>query len=56
VEDGLAARTVAAYIDLNPVRAGIAEDPKELSIASKWHRLPLHLASRRDAISISANP
>jgi hypothetical protein len=29
VEDGLAARTVAAYIDLNPVRAGIAEDPKD---------------------------
>ena len=27
VEDGAAARTVAAYIDLNPVRAGMAEDP-----------------------------
>ena len=27
VEDGLAARTIAAYIDLNPVRAGIATDP-----------------------------
>jgi hypothetical protein len=27
VEDGVAARTVAAYIDLNPVRAGICEDP-----------------------------
>ena len=29
VESGDAARTVAAYIDLNPVRAGMAEDPAE---------------------------
>ena len=29
VEDGHAARTMAAYIDLNPVRAGIVEDPKD---------------------------
>ncbi len=28
VEDGHAARRVAAYIDLNPVRAGIVTDPK----------------------------
>jgi len=27
IESGHAARTVAAYIDLNPVRAGIVEDP-----------------------------
>jgi putative transposase len=27
VESGTAARTVAAYIDLNPVRAGLVEDP-----------------------------
>ena len=27
VEDGAAARAVAAYIDLNPVRAGMIEDP-----------------------------
>ena len=27
VEDGFAAKTVAAYIDLNPVRAGIVDDP-----------------------------
>lgn len=27
VESGLAARTIAAYIDLNPVRAGMVEDP-----------------------------
>ncbi len=29
VEDGHAARVVAAYIDLNPVRAGLVRDPKE---------------------------
>jgi putative transposase len=29
VEDGLASRTMAAYIDLNPVRAGLATDPAE---------------------------
>jgi hypothetical protein len=29
VEDGHAARTMAAYIDLNPVRAGIVRDPKD---------------------------
>lgn len=29
VESGIAARTIAAYIDLNPVRAGMASDPAE---------------------------
>jgi putative transposase len=29
VEDGVAAKTMAAYIDLNPVRAGIVEDPAD---------------------------
>ncbi len=29
VEDGAAARTIAAYIDLNPVRAGIVRDPAD---------------------------
>lgn len=29
VEDGHAARTMAAYIDLNPVRAGMVEDPAQ---------------------------
>lgn len=27
VEDGVAARTISAYIDLNPVRAGMVQDP-----------------------------
>jgi REP element-mobilizing transposase RayT len=29
VEDGVAARTMAAYIDLNPVRAGIVQEPAD---------------------------
>lgn len=29
VQSGLASRTMAAYIDLNPVRAGICEDPAD---------------------------
>jgi putative transposase len=29
VEDGVAARTISAYIDLNPVRAGILKDPAD---------------------------
>ena len=29
VEDGVASRTMAAYIDLNPVRAGMVSDPGE---------------------------
>ncbi len=29
VEDGIATRTIAAYIDLNPVRAGMVSDPAE---------------------------
>jgi len=29
VESGEAARTIAAYIDLNPVRAGMVSDPAE---------------------------
>ena len=29
VEDGTAARAIAAYIDLNPVRAGICADPAD---------------------------
>ncbi|MEX1048603.1 MAG: transposase [Akkermansiaceae bacterium] len=29
VEDGVAAKTIAAYIDLNPVRAGIVQDPAD---------------------------
>lgn len=29
IEDGVAAKTIAAYIDLNPVRAGMVKDPAD---------------------------
>jgi putative transposase len=29
VEDGEALRTISAYLDLNPVRAGLVDDPKD---------------------------
>jgi putative transposase len=29
VEDGVAARTISAYIDLNPIRAGMVKDPAD---------------------------
>jgi hypothetical protein len=29
VEDGVAAKTISAYIDLNPVRAGMVKDPAD---------------------------
>ena len=29
VEDGVAARTISAYVDLNPVRAGMVKDPAD---------------------------
>jgi hypothetical protein len=39
VESGVAARTIAAYIDLNPVRAGMVADPAEYGgavMARRW--------------------
>lgn len=34
VEDGVAAKTIAAYIDLNPVRAGMVIDPADYRFSS----------------------
>ena len=34
VESGVAARTMAAYIDLNPVRAGMVKDPADFRWSS----------------------
>ena len=45
VEDGHAARRVAAYIDLNPVRAGLARDPKDW----RWSGYGEALAGKRTA-------
>src|SRR6056297_1339310 len=45
VEDGHAARTVAAYIDLNPVRAGLVADPKDY----RWCGYGAAVAGRKPA-------
>ena len=43
---GLALATMAAYIDLNPVRAGIVEDPKDY----RWSGYGQAVAGRKEAI------
>ncbi|MGJ8673470.1 transposase [Rubritalea sp.] len=45
VEDGYAAMVMAAYIDLNPVRAGMVKDPKEY----RWCGYGEAIAGRRRA-------
>jgi hypothetical protein len=45
VENGHAARVVAAYIDLNPVRAGLVQDPKDY----RWCGYAEAVAGRKTA-------
>jgi REP element-mobilizing transposase RayT len=45
VQSGFAAQTVAAYIDLNPLRAGIVEDPKDY----RWCGYAEGVAGKREA-------
>jgi hypothetical protein len=45
VEEGEAAKTIAAYIDLNPVRAGIVEDPADY----RWSAMARRWAAERGA-------
>ena len=40
LEGGAAVAAIAAYIDLNPVRAGLCEDPKGTDTAIMRKRLP----------------
>ena len=47
VDNGTAARTMAAYIDLNPVRAGICEDPADY----RWSSYAEAVAGGRKARS-----
>lgn len=46
IEGGVVARVVAAYIDLNPVRAGLVKDPKSY----RWCGYAAALAGRREAL------
>jgi REP element-mobilizing transposase RayT len=45
VEEGHAARKIGAYIDLNPVRAGIVEDPKDY----RWSSYGQAVAGKKEA-------
>ena len=45
VESGYAAQTVAAYIDLNPLRAGMVDDPKDY----RWCGYAEALAGKKEA-------
>ena len=45
VESGYAAQTVAAYIDLNPLRAGMVEDPKDY----RWCGYAEAVAGKKEA-------
>ena len=47
VEDGYTARVMSAYIDLNPVRAGIEQDPKDY----RWSSYASALAGDEEALA-----
>jgi putative transposase len=47
VEDGVAAKTMAAYIDLNPVRAGMVKNPEDY----RWSSMGRRLAAGRRAMA-----
>jgi putative transposase len=47
IEDGSALRAVAAYIDLNPLRAGLCEDPKDYRYCGYAEAVAQNIASTR---------
>jgi putative transposase len=60
VEDGVAARTISAYIDLNPVRAGMVMDPADYRWSSygeagKWAEVS-RLYRRMMGLAIGRKP
>lgn len=52
VEDGHALMTVAAYIDLNPVRAGMVQDPKDYRFCGYAEAMAGIETARRGCVSI----
>lgn len=50
VEEGVAAKTMAAYIDLNPVRAGIVTDPAGYRWSSYGEAIGARMKSDDDAL------
>jgi putative transposase len=53
VEDGKALRAVAAYIDLNPLRAGLCEDPKDYRYCGYAEAVAQNAASTRLGLSLA---
>jgi REP element-mobilizing transposase RayT len=56
VEDGEALRTMALYIDLNPVRAGLVEDPKDYRWTGYGEAMGGSKRARRGLCRVMAAP
>ncbi|NCD34584.1 MAG: hypothetical protein EOL87_14360 [Spartobacteria bacterium] len=54
VEDGLALRTMAAYIEMNPVRAGIVDDPKAYRFCGLGEAMGGTPAARRGIVTLAS--
>ncbi|NCD32319.1 MAG: hypothetical protein EOL87_02755 [Spartobacteria bacterium] len=54
VEDGLALRTMAAYIEMNPVRAGIVDDPKGYRFCGLGEAMGGTIAARRGIVRLAS--
>jgi putative transposase len=53
IEDGKALKAVAAYIDLNPLRAGLCEDPKDYRYCGYAEAVVHNVASTRLGLSLA---
>ncbi|NCD34769.1 MAG: transposase [Spartobacteria bacterium] len=54
VEDGLALRTMAAYIEMNPVRAGMVSDPKEYRFCGLGEAMGGVKAARQGILTLAS--
>ncbi|NCD33459.1 MAG: hypothetical protein EOL87_08605 [Spartobacteria bacterium] len=54
VEDGLALRTMAAYIEMNPVRAGMVDDPKTYRFCGLGDAMGGNAAARQGIITLAS--
>ncbi|NCD33352.1 MAG: transposase [Spartobacteria bacterium] len=54
VEDGLSLRTMAAYIEMNPVRAGIVDDPKMYRFCGLGEAMGGTFAARQGIVALAS--
>ncbi|NCD34311.1 MAG: hypothetical protein EOL87_12975 [Spartobacteria bacterium] len=54
VEDGLALRTMAAYIEMNPVRAGMVDDPKVYRFCGLGEAMGGAVAARQGIMTLAS--